>query len=351
MFDVLALSGSQILAMHEPEMLFSKPTLIAERYHQLARRWHPDTGGDHDVFAHINTMHEQAEKLIESGTWRGPGEFAFTADGKTYALKYFKSFEFELGHAYLSRSYVAYLIGKDNIDFAEQARRIIEGLRTPNATIRRDDTKSKAFDTVMKTMDGYLPKLQHYYTTSDGAAVLMIDKPADLIRMRDLRDHCGGSLDGKHVAWMVSRMLHHASYFEYAGLTHNDFSMDTLFVCPEHHTVCVLGGWWYAIPAGEKLKGLPQRTFNVVPGDVVRTKLASLRTDVELTKLTGRELLGDANPLHLTDKDIRPQILNWLRIAAGDSAQQDYNTWRERVLGPRKFTKLLISATDVYPTE
>lgn len=355
MLDVLALSGSELLAIQQPERLFGAASSVASLYKTLARRWHPDIpGGDDAVIAHINTLHDAAERLIESGMWSAPGELRFSSGGKDYVLHYFKSFEFELGRVYLSQTRVTYVLPSENYDLATQARDVITGLRTMSDSIRRDPVKAANFSTVMTTMERYLPTIKEFYETPTGI-VIMIDKPADLIRMRDLVDYCGGKLDAKHAAWMISRMLHHASYLEWADLTHNDISLDTLFVCPEHHTVCMLGGWWYAMRTNHKVKALPVRTLNVAPGDLVRTKLASPRTDVELAKLTGRELLGSAQGIHLVmDKSIPPPMVNWLRLVGGNSAMKEYEHWREHILGgsfgPRQFVKLPISAADVYPT-
>ena len=60
MLDVMALTGSKILAIPEiePERLFGKPDMVHDRYKALARKWHPDnpTTGDGDVFLHINLL-------------------------------------------------------------------------------------------------------------------------------------------------------------------------------------------------------------------------------------------------------------------------------------------------------
>ena len=255
-------------------------------------------------------------------------------------LRYFKTFDFELGQVYLSEHRITYVIKSEFVDLAKHAVKIIGDLRFP-------DKETK------EVMARYLPVIKNVYETSNGI-IVMIDKPADLIRMRDLRDYCGGKIDPKHVAWIVSRMLNHASYFEWAKLSHNDLSMDTLFVCPEHHTVCILGGWWYATPIDTKLAALPQRTISNAPSEVIKTKLASLITDNELIRLTGRELLGNANGIYLeADKNIPKPMVSWIRLPGCGSAIKDYALWRDHVLpdsfGPRKFVKMPIMASDVYP--
>ncbi len=336
------MTADQILAIPvlEPERLFGSPEELHERYHGLARRWHPDLpDGDLRVFAHVNELHDQAKRLVDDGRWHTPGLLEFTANGKRYRVRYFRAFEFELGKAYLGKTLITYVIGKEFADLAQNAHKIITGLRFP-------DTKTS------EVMGRYLPKLIEYHETSTDI-VVTIGKPVDLIRMRDLVVHMGDKIDAKHVAWTVSRMLNHASYLEWAGLTHNDLSLDSLFVCPEHHTVCLLGGWWYATPVGGVMTALPKRTLNHAPREVIVKKRASLRIDPELTRLTAREMLGDPSGVRLMgDASLPKPMLDWLRMSGTGSAVVDYTQWRERILrasfGERQFVKLPVAATDVY---
>jgi hypothetical protein len=344
MIDVLTLAGSKILSIPdmEPERLFGRPDLVHDRYKSLAKKWHPDNKdtGHNGVFQHINILHEKAKKLVEEGKWHVPGELSFkTKAGKEYVLRYFKSFDFDLGKAYLSDTRITYVFRKEFADLAENANKMIEGLKYP-------DKKTE------EVMVRYMPSIKGYYETAD-EVIMMIDKPSDLIRMRDLLEFSKGKVDPKHVAWMLSRMFHHASYFEVTQFSHQDLSLDTLFVCPEHHTVCVLGGWWYATPFGRKPIALPSRTINNAPSELLAEKLAMRGTDSELIKLTARELLGNANGIHLVlDKEIPSQMTNWLRISGKRSAIDDYTQWREKVVldsfGKRKFRIMPISAKDVY---
>jgi hypothetical protein len=345
--DISSLSGEQILAIPalQPERLFVTPDLMPVRYKELAKRWHPDLPkGDEDVFKHIAILHTQAKHLIDTDNWQIPGEFSFASEGKRYALRYFKTFDFELGKVYLSDTRVTYVIRNEFADLVATARKIVRDFEFP-------DKETK--DVMMR----YLPVIKDVFKTADNI-IVMIDKPNDLIRMRDLVEHLGGQIDPKHVAWMVSRMLNHASYLEVTKLSHNDFSLDTLFVCPEHHTICILGGWWYATKVGEKLSALPQRTISNAPSDVIRKKMASVGIDAELVRLTGRELLGkrellgNANGIHLINGTIPGPMVNWLRLASRGSPVKDYTEWREKILmesfGPRKFVKMNVAASEIY---
>jgi len=334
-----ALTASQILSIPalEPERLFESPDAIQDCYHALAKRWHPDTpDGNADVFAHLGALVVRAKHLASVGMWHLPGLFEFTAAGKQYRVRYLRSFDFELGKVLLGETRLTYVIRQEFADLAENAKTIIGGLQYPNHKTR-------------EVMSRYLPKIAAYHTTATDV-VVSIEKPADLIRLRDLLAHVG-KLDPKHVAWMVSRMLNHASYLETQKLCHQDFSLDTLFACPEHHTLSLLGGWWYAAKAGSDLKGkiVPARTIMHGPSDLITKKVATLRTDPELIRLTGRELLGDASGVSLaTNPDVRKEIADWLRMSGSGSAIKDFTVWFDKVLGKRKFVVLPVKARDIY---
>jgi hypothetical protein len=342
MIDVMTLAGSKILGIDEPEILFGSPNLVHERYKELAKKWHPDNKdtGHNGVFAHINILHTKAKQLIEDGKWHVPGELSFkTKAGKEYVLRYFKTFDFDLGKAYLSDTRITYVIKKEFADLAENANKMIGALKY------QDKEEEKVISI-------YMPSIKGYYETSD-EVILMIDKPADLIRMRDLLEYSKGKIDPRHVAWMISRMLHHASYFQWGGFSHNDLSMDTLFVCPEHHSVCVLGGWWYTTEFGKKPIALPTRTIDNAPSEFISKKLAVSGTDPELIRLTAREILGNGNGIHLVnDPEIPKSLTSWLRISGHGSALEDYTQWRDKIVldafGKRKFRVMPISAKDVY---
>lgn len=343
--NTTALTANQILAIPllEAERLFGAPEVIQDRYHALAKRWHPDRpDGDATVFAHIGSLLERAKHLAEIGMWHVPGVFEFTSAGKQYRVRYLRSFDFELGKLLFGHTLLTYVIANEFGTAAANARKMISEIRYPD-----DKTKD--------VMSRYLPKLVAYHeTTTD--VVITIEKPTDLIRLRDLATHLGGSLDPKHVAWIVSRMLNLASFFEWAKLSHNDISLDTLFIAPEHHSIHLLGGWWYATPIGNSLKGclLPSRTVAHGSEELIRKKLATARTDPELIRLTARELLGDSSGIRLlTDVAMPRSMIDWLRMSGSGSALEDYTQWRERILpasfGPRRFVKMNVTAHDVYP--
>jgi hypothetical protein len=163
----------------------------------------------------------------------------------------------------------------------------------------------------------------------------------------------GGRLDPRHVAWIVSALLNVCCYLQYAGLVHNALSPDTCFIAPPDHTVSVLGGWWYAAPAGERMTAAPAATIAWGPHHLLASGRADMRTDLELVRAIGRELLGDVSGVRLARTGAAPAaLIDWLRLPASSDPIEDYRTWRTRVLpdsfGARRFVELPLTQSDIY---
>ena len=86
---------------------------------------------------------------------------------------------------------------------------------------------------------------------------------------------------------------------------------------------------------------------------MLERKRGDRRTDRELIRALGRELLGDVTGVRLARAKAAPApMLDWLRLPAGDSAIYDYQTWMNQVLkasfGERRFVTLEITTDDLY---
>ena len=138
----------------------------------------------------------------------------------------------------------------------------------------------------------------------------------DAVLLEDLLDHFGGAIDARHVGWIVNRLHNLACYFDYAGIVHHDIGPRTFFVSPRFHSGLLLGGWWYARLQGESIRALPDRTLRIAPPDVIRSRRADKRVDLELIRQTGRELLGAARGMGANgDGKIPPAMARWIKGA------------------------------------
>lgn len=342
------LSASQLLSLSEPERIFTTPDakIIHKEFLHLAAKWHPDVCKDpkaDDVLAHLTVLRKRADEKVEMGFWQAPGLLTLKMKtGKPLLVKYKKHHTFELGDFYVCNTSVVYLLKAGNSEFVDFFMRAMSQYKF-------------ASDRMKEEISRYLPiignKTLRALETIDGREVLVIKKNADQILLRDLVDHFG-TLDPRHSTWIVSCLLNLACYLEYNNQTLNDFSLDTIYVSPEHHSVSLLGGWWYSVPRGSRLTAVPRRTLNILPPKVLSTKLASRRTDLELIRLVARELFGDKTGFG-SIPGVSDIILNWMRFPSSGSAKKDYSYWTDVVLkkafgGKRTFTKLEVTSEQIY---
>lgn len=347
--DKINLTAAEILAIPEksPEKLFSGVLEIARsEYHTLCRRWHPDYNRDANattVFQHVNNLYQTAQQLIETNSWRGAGvlELPLAGSGAASAAKrirYFKKADFELGEMYIGETQIAFAVRRDYADLFENARRKIANFQFANLSMQKE-------------MRCNLPDNPEYFATAE-RLIMLLPKAPDMVLLADLLEHLGGAIDARHVAWIGSGLQNLACYFDYAGIVHQDISPQTVFISPENHSVALLGGWWYANFAGERIFALPKRTINVAPADVLRNKRADARVDLELTRQTGRELLGEngSAPIKTSGK-IPAAMARWFNGATSGSAVADYQLWKnvlEMDFGKPRFCRLDIERGAIY---
>ncbi len=348
--DKINLTAVEILAVSKdaPEKLFSGDLPAAKsEYHELSRRWHPDRNRDLEataVFQHITELYRQTRELIKSGRWRGAGvlELPVLGSGRaaraSHQLNYLRSVKFELGDLYIAENEAAFSVERQYADLFENARQRVARFRFANALMRREIGRN-------------LPGAPEYYTTA-ARLIMVVPKTPDMILLEDLREHLGGAIGAQHVGWIINCLYNLACYFNYAGIVHHDISPHTFFVSPEFHSGMLLGGWWYARSAGEKISALPNRTLKTAPHDVIRRKQADNRTDLELIRQTVRELLGADYAINSkTNEEIPSAMRRWIRGATSGSAVTDYELWKivlEMDFGAPRFVRLDVESGAVY---
>lgn len=337
-------TAQEILAIpvDEPERLFSGHIDAAKKqYLALASKWQDRTGTDPEkssVMSHVNVLFDRAVDKIVSGTWARDGVLQVTDElGREYSMPYWRHHAFELGDAYVGMRLVAYSVRREDSDLVRRGTQLIERLTYPDALVKKEVSR-------------YMPRIEEVLELKD-RIVVVVQKDADLVLLKDLLKHQGGRLDPRHVAWIVSRLYNVASYFQLVGLTHNHIGPETYFVSPSQHTGALLGGWWYAAKHGENLRAAPQRTIDYAPS--IKTRRADARADLDLIKATARELLGDVSGSRLLqDKTVPRAMSEWLLTTSTGDAFQEFRLWYDNVLpksfGPHRFVKLEVTADDVY---
>ena len=343
------LTADEILAFPEmePERFFVQPDpdAIKKVVRSLSMKWHTDRNHHplaEDVFKRVHALATAAAKKIEDDSWEHPGLLQFAnRSGVKFELRYASKLDVDVGTMYVGRTVVGFSVPLDNLDLLENAERRISALAYANDAMRAE-------------FERYFPSVLKKVETPTGA-MLILSKTPDVLLLADVLRHYQGKMPPRHVAWVISRLLNIACYLERQGrLAHNAISPETVFISPQHHSVCLLGGWWFTVGLGENLLAAPQRMVLAAPPDVLQKKVGDGRTDMEMIKALGRELLGDATCLRLAnDSSVPAALVNWLQLSKHQSAVDTYRDWQERVLidafGARKFVEMDLTHEMLYP--
>jgi hypothetical protein len=320
-------TAATILAITQPEQLFPGDLAAAKKqYRTLSRQWHPDFGGDATVFAHIAKLWKEAEAKLSAGRWNGSTLSHFQSrSGETWSRQSRAGAPFSHGHSLLCDDSVIYIAD------ATTDPTLLTNFHTLNFTY--------ASNRMREEFERYLPKSSTTWL-HDGSFYVEVAKTPDLLRLRDVVTHLG-PLDPRHTAWIVSSLLNLCCYLAFADLVHGDISPDTYFISPKHHSGALLGGWWYTTARGKPLTLLPRRTVSVLPFKSAVTKLASSQIDLELVRLTAREMSGP----------MPEPMRTWLSEPGSGGAVEQYGQWGkvlEQTFGKRRFTPMVLDADVVY---
>jgi len=334
------ITAEQILVIKKPEKMFrGSPVEIKKQYYDLAKMWHPDTNKEKkagDVFRHVNVMYHEAVKKIETSTWEGSGILTVAGEkGEHHDFPYDFQLPFELGNYYVADTYVIYSVQKAYKDLFHNANKTISNFKF-------------AADKMRIEMEKYLPKKIKIITTKD-RFILQVKKDSGMLSLREVLNYYK-TMDPKHVAWVQSSLHNITCYLEYAGIAHNNISVDNYFIDTEKHIGALLGGWWYTSKIGSPLKQVPGWVLNFLPWDVKTNKTASQKTDLELTRAAGRELLGDINGLKMVA--VPKPMQAWLKSVSHGNAVEDYKAWGEVLtasFGKKRFLKMELDCKILRP--
>lgn len=358
------LSATEILAipLSEPERLFPNDALgIKSLKKKLSMKWHPDLNKSDnnagDVFDWVMKLTDSAENKIAKGMWSVPGQLSVESnDGRRFNIRYMKRHDFELGEFYISEKKVTYVLRPQFKDLYNNGLKTLKDLQYANDKMR-DGIEKHYIPKIFKTLEG-----------KNGDCIVVFERNPDSVLLRDCFNHCSGAIDPKHVAWITSRLHNFTSYLQWAGLTHNDLTLDTCFIIPKDrvtprdkahrislydHSLTVMGGWWYAAKNDAPLLGLANAAVNYAPRSVLTNGRASPDLDRTMIRVAARELLGDATGVRLPlNKDIPRPMVDWLAMPGSGDAIKDFQTWRDKILidsfGQHRFVEMNISPDDIY---
>ena len=326
------ITGTEILKITKFGDLFSKIGLKAE-FRVLAKRFHPDISKDDPkIFTHISFLYETAINALEKGLpWESS---TYIINGKRYTFGKQATHPFELGTICIDEDSITYIFDPTHKEFFENILNSLKQL------IYNDDKMKQEFSR-------YVPGAITY-----DSLVFSVPKNKDTLFLPDVFKYFNHKIDPRHVCWMISRLLSITCFLGHIGQVHNGITLNNLLIDPNHHSVLLLGGWWYSVPNGAKLKGCSEEVFNLMSIHTKADKLARRATDIESVKAIGRKLLtaGHPNPLHIKkDSTIPAPISDFLLSGYSGSPKREFEKWGDALtaaFGPRKWVDLTI--TNLY---
>lgn len=335
---------AQILKASKPGDIFTNDFDIARsEYKELVKTYHPDvykSPDATDVFQKITLLYNEALKNIQENTWTKSNFIKINkTNGKGVEITYLTSYPFELGMCYVCNKHVVYVFDKDKEKYKNNMINILKSIKY------RDKEMEKEFSR-------YFPKIVDTYESTDGKHIVVLEKTIDVYPLKNVYEYCDKKLDGKHVAWIISRLSNIACFLKYNDIVHNGINIENCFISTEHHAMLLLGGWWYAVKNKTKMIGTTKEIFDVMPTKDKLNKIANPTTDLECIKLIGRKLLGNANCRILMNETTAPEtILQFLTKGSSSDAYKEFSEWDvalDKGYGVRKFTPFPVTKQQIY---
>jgi len=324
-----------ILAAKKCGDIFTNDTRTAKaEYRELSRKFHPDKyNGDSAVMARINSLYDKALHLFSIGEWEKSNQITLVPRaGKATSHNYLSEKPFELGTFYICDCEVIYILDSQHEKYYRNAIKRIESLKF-------------ASDRMKKEMSRFMPELKFNYRLKDDRWCMGFKKTEDVFALEDLLSYFDGEIPPQHSAWIISRLSNICCYFDYMNIAHNGVSLSNCFVSPKHHTIILLGGWWYCAGQGERMIGTQKAIYDVIPVREKGDKTSTIVTDLESSKLIGRLILGKKNAT-------TPQAMTkFLQSGSQERAVDEFNKWDSALteaFGVRKFIELDVAKSDIY---
>lgn len=337
------LSAPEILALGPAEAEKALPgddEAVRARYRSLAKHWHPDVNPDpqaSSVLSHLTFLRDALLKRRPMASPTDEARIYETIEGVKIRFRYLRRRAGEAGDILIGSRSIAYELPADFSDVAANEREMIAGLRF-------------ADDGMKAHMQHFLPRIEKSIVTAD-RVVTILARPADCVLLSDLIAFYGGRIPPEHVAWIVSRLQNIACYLEWLKVSHGAISPSNVLVCPEKHTVVLVGGWGFATKFGAQPLAVPERTLSRVPALGLAGVTASGSTDLHLIRSTAQEALGPSKGGLLMDKTIPEPVARWLLLPPRGNAVSDYESWGRcltEAWGERRFVKMEADPRKIY---
>ena len=301
-------------------------SLAQPLYMALMLKYHPDKCSDpraSEASAVINELYGKLKKPLIFQ------ERLFHCGRHAVGVKYLMELDQEYGTEFVGDRNVFFLISKANADCFDESE-------------ARSDLFFREYlpQQVLAQAEVFLPVVSSVIRTDEGTLIETCKRSGEL-PLSKIADFYGGSLDSRHTAWIISRLLGICCYAEARGIVWNCLTEENLFIDPAEHTVRVGGGWWFAATEGCKMTGVQPGVYDCLPSQSKTDGLARHITDLESVKALARRLLPDDAPAAVKD---------YAESVCSSSAYDEMAKWEKAInagFGGRRFTQMNIRLPDI----
>ena len=283
---------------------------------------HDDTDYYKNFYRQLNnflagSVDDRERQLRADKLWEYADSISFPCtDGTTVKVSYLYSDSFADGEIYVSRKNIIYHFNRMAASKAELVRKNIALLDYPSADTRQ--------------LSQFFPKITGGFELTDGTSLLVLAKD-----MEEYPLNLFGVLDGRHVAWIISRMENLCCVLEYSGLVHPSLGTDTLFINPFTHQASLYGNWWEVCR---------NNTF-------YNNRICKTKDNLKGLRNTAARLLGFPGSGHVSGNNIPQPLADFINSAPKSDAYEDFAYWDDMLIkayGERKFMKFNTDDSQVY---
>ena len=300
------------------DMALAQPLYMA-----LMLKYHPDRCSDPRAAEASAVINEMYGKLKKAHTTQ---EKLFHCGSHAVEIRYLMAMKQEYGMEYVGEDRVYFLID-----------------RSLESCFTGSEAKSDLFfreylpQQILAQAEVFLPVVTHIFNAGEGILIETCKRQGEL-PLSKILDFYGGTLDSRHAAWVISRLLGICCYAEARGIVWNCLAEENLFIDPAEHTVRVGGGWWFAAREGCRMTGVQSSVYDSMPGT---DGTAQHINDLECVKALARRILPEDAPQAV--KDYADSICQ-------SSAFGEMEKWENAIyagFGGRRFTQMNVRLPDI----
>lgn len=328
------MTASQICTCRSCLELFPEGREQAEeRYRMLMRQFHPDICRDSQgvrAAAVINSLYHRIRTPLPLQKKR------LDTESGTVEISYLREYPREDGIMYFGENAVWYVL--DDTLIAAVKQHLYQDYSGMHMILEQ----KLPDDAVRHRAKTALPQIEAVYRLTSGALCLQIQKEPEELPLEEVLSFFGKTIDVRHCAWMISRLLDLCCIGSLGGIVWNSLCTANLLVHPAMHTLRLTGGWWFSAEAGSRMIGAQSEVYDVMP-TVCRTDgIARPLIDLECVRAVCRKIFPERAP---------QMMVRFSDGVCAADAFAEIQQWEQTIIsafGGRYFTPMVLCTADIY---